>query len=148
MRRLPLLGRWGRVALLSVGALAVLAPFAWVIAAVFKDTAALNDYIFFPPPSKWGDTMGLDNFRELFKGRPSPRGTVYFWEFLLNSTVFATVTTTLQIIFSSAAGYALAKYEFRGKTALTLFLLGSMMVPSVLLLAPTAAARSGSTSGW
>jgi len=136
MRRLPLLGRWGRVALLSVGALAVLAPFAWVIAAVFKDTAALNDYIFFPPPSKWGDTMGLDNFRELFKGRPSPRGTVYFWEFLLNSTVFATVTTTLQIIFSSAAGYALAKYEFRGKTALTLFLLGSMMVPSVLLLAP------------
>ena len=80
--------------------------------------------------------MNLDNFRELFEGRPSLRGPVYFWEYFLNSTVIATVTTTLQILFSSMAGYALAKYEFRGKAALTLFMLGSMMIPSVLLLAP------------
>ena len=34
------------------------------------------------------------------------------------------------------AGYALAKYDFRGKRALMLFMLGSMMIPAVLLLAP------------
>src|SRR5262249_11998743 len=90
----------------------------------------------FPPLSKWRETMSLYNFHELFEGRPSVRGSVYFWEYLLNSTVVATVTTTLQIFFSSLAGYALAKFEFRGKTPLTLFMLGSMMIPSVLLLAP------------
>ena len=80
--------------------------------------------------------MTLANFRKLAEGRPSLRGQVYFWEYFLNSTVIATVTTTLQIFFSSLAGYALAKFEFRGKAALTLFMLGSMMIPSVLLLAP------------
>jgi ABC-type glycerol-3-phosphate transport system permease component len=129
--------RYARVTLLCMAAAAVLAPFTWLVAAVFKDHAYLNEFLFFPPPDKWStETMNLGNFRELFKGRPSLRGTVYFWEFVLNSTVFATVTTTLQIVFSSMAGYALAKYEFRGKAALTLFMLGSMMIPSVLLLAP------------
>jgi ABC-type glycerol-3-phosphate transport system permease component len=128
--------RFARWALIGGGALLVLAPFVWIVPAVFKSRTAFNEYIFFPPLSKWPETMTLDNFRELFKGRPSLRGQVYFWEYLLNSTVFATVTTTLQIVFSSLAGYALAKFEFRGKTALTVFMLGSMMIPSVLLLAP------------
>jgi len=128
--------RFARWALIGGGALLVLAPFVWIVPAVFKSRTAFNEYIFFPPLTKWPETMTLDNFRELFKGRPSLRGQVYFWEYLLNSTVFATVTTTLQIVFSSLAGYALAKFEFRGKTALTVFMLGSMMIPSVLLLAP------------
>jgi len=128
--------RFARWALIGGGALLVLAPFVWIVPAVFKSRTAFNEYIFFPPLTKWPETMTLDNFRELFKGRPSLRGQVYFWEYLLKSTVFATVTTTLQIVLSSLAGYALAKFEFRGKTALTVFMLGSMMIPSVLLLAP------------
>jgi ABC-type glycerol-3-phosphate transport system permease component len=42
----------------------------------------------------------------------------------------------LQLLFCSAAGYALAKYEFRGKQALMGFMLASMMIPGVLLFAP------------
>ena len=129
--------RYARNVLLALAGCAVLAPFAWLVAAIFKDTAVLNEYLFFPPLAKWShETMNLANFRELFAPRPSLQGPIYFWEFALNSTVFATVTTTLQIWFSSMAGYALAKYDFRGKGALTLFMLGSMMIPSVLLLAP------------
>lgn len=129
--------RYARAVLLALAGCAVLAPFAWLVAAIFKDTAVLNEYMFFPPLAKWSsETMNLGNFRELFAPRASLTGPIYFWEFALNSTVFATVTTTLQILFSSMAGYALAKYDFRGKGVLTLFMLGSMMVPSVLLLAP------------
>jgi ABC-type glycerol-3-phosphate transport system permease component len=128
--------RWVRWVLLGAGALAVLSPFAWLLAAVFRDKSVLNEYMFLPPPETWSKTLNLNNFRELFKGRPSLRGPVYFWEYLLNSTVYATVSVTVQLFFSSLAGYALAKYEFRGKWALTLFMLGSMMIPSVLLLAP------------
>jgi ABC-type glycerol-3-phosphate transport system permease component len=128
--------RFARWALIGAGALLVLAPFAWIIPAVFKTGDAFNDYVFFPPISRWSDTMSLANFRKLSEGRPSLRGPVYFWEYFLNSTVIATVTTTLQIFFSSLAGYALAKFEFRGKSLLMLFMLGSMMIPPVLLLAP------------
>jgi ABC-type glycerol-3-phosphate transport system permease component len=129
-------GRFARMAVIGVGALLVLSPLAWIVPAVFKTGDAFNNYIFFPPLSEWSGTMSLANFRKLFEGRPSLRGPVYFWEYFLNSTVVATVTTTLQIFFSSLAGYGLAKFEFRGKTPLMLFMLGSMMIPSVLLLAP------------
>jgi ABC-type glycerol-3-phosphate transport system permease component len=129
--------RFARWTLLCLGAVVVLAPFTWLLAAVFKDRSVLNEYIFLPPIGQWSEkTLNLDNFRALFKGRPSLTGPVYFWEYVLNSTVYATCTTVLQIFFCSLGGYALAKYEFRGKNALTLFMLGSMMIPSVLLLAP------------
>jgi ABC-type glycerol-3-phosphate transport system permease component len=136
LRSRALARRYARAAVIVVGALLVLAPFAWLVPAVFKTGAAFNDYVFFPPLSKWPDTLSLANFRKLAEGRPGLRGQVHFWEYFLNSTVIATVTTTLQIFFSSLGGYALAKFEFRGKTVLTLFMLGSMMIPSVLLLAP------------
>jgi len=66
----------------------------------------------------------------------SVRGTVYYWEYLLNSVMYTTVTTVLQLFFASLAGFALSKYDFRGKRALMTFMIGSTMIPSVLLLAP------------
>jgi ABC-type glycerol-3-phosphate transport system permease component len=126
--------RW--VVLLGVSVV-VLAPFLWLIAAAFKDQAALNDYIFFPPLSEWSDeTMNLDNFRALFRGDQAVQGKVYFWQYVLNSTFVASANTVLQLTFCSAAGFALAKYDFHGKRALMLFMLGTMMIPSVLLFAP------------
>jgi len=118
-------------------AVAVLAPFAWLIAAAFKDKAYFNEYLFFPPLSEWSSkTLNLDNFRTLFAGDPTIQGTVYFWQYLLNSVFLATATTLVQLVFCSAAGYALAKFEFRGKRALMTFMLVSMMIPGALLFAP------------
>ncbi len=129
--------RYGRWVLLGLASLVVLAPFVWLVAAVFKDKSALNAYVFFPPLREWSHaTMNLENFRKLFEGTPSPRGTVYFWEYVLNSTVYTTANVVIQLFFSSLAGYALAKYEFRGKGPITVLVLGSMMIPHALLLAP------------
>jgi multiple sugar transport system permease protein len=126
-----------RLVLLALAAAAVLAPFGWLVAAAFKDKAVLNEYLFFPPLSEWSDkTLNLNNFRSLFAGKSSVDGTVYFWEYLVNSVFFATTSTVLQLFFCSLAGYALAKYEFRGKSALLTFMLGSMMIPGILLMAP------------
>jgi len=129
--------RFARWVLLGMASVAVLAPFVWLVAAIFKDKTVLNEYLFFPPLGHWSlETMNLDNFVELFRGKPSIQGTVHFWQYALNSTVFATVSTCTQLFFSSLAGYALAKYDFRGKGPLMIFMLGSMMIPQVLLLAP------------
>jgi len=126
--------RW--VILLGVSVL-ILAPFLWLVAAAFKDQTVLNEYVFFPPLAKWShETMNLDNFRRLFAGEEAVQGTVYFWQYVLNSWFVATSNTVLQLVFCSAAGFALAKYDFHGKQALTVFMLGTMMIPGVILFAP------------
>lgn len=129
--------RFARWAALGLSSVIVLAPFGWLLAAVFKDRSVLNEYIFFPPLDQWSTkTLNLENFRRLFEGKPSLQGTMYFWQYALNSTFYATVSTTLQLFFASLAGYALAKYQFKGKSVLMVYMLGSMMIPSMLLLAP------------
>lgn len=122
---------------LTLASIAVMSPFLWLIAAAFKDKSVFNEYIFFPPLSEWSSqTMNLNNFRRLFAGETSVKGTVYYWHYLLNSTVFTTVSTVLQLFFASLSGYALSKYDFRGKRVLMTFMIGSTMIPGVLLLAP------------
>lgn len=135
--KVALAARYARWVAIGIACVVVLAPFVWLGSAIFKDQSVLNEYVFFPPLSLWSKkTMNLGNFVELLRGKPSVDGPVYFWQYVLNSTVFATVSTAAQLLVSSLAGFALAKYEFRGKGALMLFMLGSMMIPSVLLLAP------------
>lgn len=129
--------RYLRVVLLVLASVLVLAPFLWLIAAAFKDKAVLNEYVFFPPLTEWSErTINLSNFRRLFAGDETVQGKVYFGRYVLNSVFFASASTVLQLCFCSAAGYALAKYEFYGKRALMTFMLGSMMIPGVLLTAP------------
>jgi multiple sugar transport system permease protein len=126
--------RWLTLIFVSV---LVLAPFVWLIAAAFKDQTVLNEYVFFPPLSEWSHaTMNLDNFKRLFAGEEAVQGTVYFWQYVLNSWFVASTNTVLQLLFCSAAGFALAKYDFHGKQALTVFMLGTMMIPGVILFAP------------
>lgn len=126
--------RWVILCLASIG---VLAPFVWLLAACFKDHSVLNEYMFFPPLADWSEkTMNLGNFERLFRGRTTARGPVYFWQYLLNSTMYATLSTSAQLFLSSLSGYALSKYQFFGKKLLMGYMLGSMTVPSVLLLAP------------
>jgi ABC-type glycerol-3-phosphate transport system permease component len=135
--------RYARSVALAVACLVVLAPFFWLVAAIFKDKSVFNEYVFFPPLREWSSkTINLDNFVQLFRGGRRgaqgtiSSGTISFWQYVLNSTVYATVGTVAQLFFASLGGYALAKYEFRGKRALMIFMLGSMTIPSVLLLAP------------
>jgi ABC-type glycerol-3-phosphate transport system permease component len=141
-RRPALALRCARVLALGFACLVVLAPFVWLVAAVFKDKSVFNEYVFFPPVHEWSrKTINLDNFTQLFHGKRGAQGTislgsVSFWQYVLNSTVYATVGTMAQLFFASLGGYALAKYQFRGKAALMVFMLGSMTIPSVLLLAP------------
>ncbi len=124
------------VALVLAAAL-VLTPFCWLICAAFKDRDVLMQYTFLPALRDWSaKTLNLGNFRELFKGESTPQGTVYFWRYMLNSLFLACTVTTIHILMCSLSGYALAKYEFRGKRGFMLFMLGSMMIPRMIFLAP------------
>lgn len=81
-------------------------------------------------------TVNVNNFRKLFEPKETTQGTVTFWRYLTNSLFLASAGTVISLFFSSLGGYALAKFNFRGKPALLTFMLASLTVPGVLFLAP------------
>lgn len=52
--------------------------------------------------------------------------------FFINSIVVALSSATLQVLTSAMAGYAFAKFEFKGKNGLFGFILSTMMIPGHL----------------
>ena len=128
---------YGGVTTLLVVGTVILMPFAWLICAAFKDKAVLNEYTFLPPPSRISsETINLGNFRELLATKPSVQGPVNFWQYVNNSLLLASAGTFLSLTFSSMGGYALAKYRFRGRALIAIFMLASLTIPSAALLAP------------
>lgn len=71
-----------------------------------------------------------DNYVTVFTKAP-----IISWFF---NSVFVTVVGTVAMLFtSSIAGFVFAKYEFRLKNALFLFVLATMMVPAQVTMIPS-----------
>lgn len=125
-----------RTVLILVSAL-ILSPFVWLVCATFKDPSVLNEYVFLPPIAEWSrDTINLANLRMLMQPQESVYGSYSFILYICNSLFLATAQTLLQVTFCSMAGFAFAVYQFRGRQVLFMLVLGSMMIPPILLLAP------------
>ena len=60
-----------------------------------------------------------------------------FTRLYLNSLGITVVSVTGLLAFCSAAGYALAHFEFRGKEALFLYFLAGMMIPPQVIMVPS-----------
>lgn len=112
-----------QVLLMVLGAI-VLMPLVWLIAATTKDKNDQFHYTFFAP------TVSAQNYVDLF------HKTDVFQHNLLNSLFLASTTVIVQLFFSSLAGFALAKYEFKGKKLLTVLMLATLMSPGQLTMAP------------
>ena len=127
-----------RVVLLCFAAFLTLTPFIWLICSAFKDKTIMMQYTFLPPVSDWfNGSLNLDNFKRLLtEVYNSPQGPVYFWQYIVNSIFLSCTITSINIFLSSMAGYALAKYRFKGRNIIAFVMIGSMMFPSMLLLAP------------
>ena len=113
-------------AILLLGALYCLLPVAWVLVASTKSGAELFSTFTFAPSSHL-----LDNVRDLVEYRDG-----LFWRWMANTALYAGVGAILSVIVSATAGYALAKYRFRGKSAVFNVLLAGVLVPGVVLAIP------------
>lgn len=107
-------------------AFVTLMPLVWLIAATTKGPDDLFHYFFFAPLKKFT----LFNFRDLMAVRPS------FLRCMVNSFFVASAVVVVQLFFSSLAGFALAKYDFKGKKALMVLMLGTMLIPGQVVMAP------------
>lgn len=138
---LPIQRRWAigyaRTFTLLAVCTVMLLPFVWLVTAAFKDKSVLNEFTFLPPPAQIDSTtVNLDNFKTLLETKDTAQGPVNFWRYVANSLFLASASTFISLVFCSMGGYALAKYRFRGRTLLMTFMLASLTIPGVVLLAP------------
>ena len=111
--------------LLTLGAVLMILPFADMFVGALRGPADVfaNPPRYFPAEPKWGIYARV--FREL------PMGTWF-----LNSVIVTGVITVLQVVTSTMAGYALAKYEFRGRASIFRLVMGAQMFPFFLFIIP------------
>jgi len=79
-----------------------------------------------------GHTPTVRNFTQLFTDP-----NFGFGRCLLNSFFLTSAGTSISLLLASLGGFALAKYNFRGKKALLVLMLATMMIPGSVLLAPS-----------
>jgi alpha-1,4-digalacturonate transport system permease protein len=59
-----------------------------------------------------------------------------FTRFLANSVFVTVVATLITLLINSMAAYALSIYEFKGKNAAMLLVIGTLMIPITIILVP------------
>lgn len=101
-------------------------PFVWTISTSFKsDSEILSGTMNFLPKQ-----FTLDHYKEFFSTMP-------FLTYLKNSLILALGGVVTNLFFGSLAGYAFGQLKFKGKKALFLVFLASMMIPSIVTMIPT-----------
>jgi multiple sugar transport system permease protein len=111
--------------LLIIWLLISVIPFVWMVSTSFKGPGEI--YIF---PPRWipkNPTLNnyIDLFQEMNFGRP-----------FLNSVIVSLSTTFLSVLVATMAGYGFAKFRFKNKNLLFLFILGTIMVPGHITMIP------------
>lgn len=115
-----------RVVVLVFFFLLIVLPIYWIVATSFKSSAEildLNNITYFPKKFTW------ENYITLFKQ--------YDYYTLLKNSLLVSVTSALVItLLSMLGGYGLARYKFKGKSAVILFFLVTQMIPGILVIIP------------
>ena len=124
--------RAGAVALdiLNHGALALVAllflfPFFWMVSNAVRSNAEVmaTPVRILPHVFEW------QNFAAAWTELP-------FGRFFLNSLVVSISVTAITVVVSCLSGYAFARLKFVGRDTLLMAYLGTLMVPSIMLIIP------------
>ncbi len=105
-----------------------LVPFFWLVVSATKSQADLFGTfgLWFAPNFNL-----LSNLQQLF----SYNGGIYT-RWLLNTLLYAGVGSVVGTFLAAMAGYALAKYVFRGRNLIFSIILGAILVPATTLALP------------
>ncbi len=109
---------------LSVWAVVVLFPFYWMVLTSFKSYGAYNsEYV----PAFFTLSPTLENYVQAFTAVP-------LGGYLLNTLIFALITTAVMVVVSTLAAYAFARLRFPGRDLVFGAFLSMMMIPSELVV--------------
>ncbi|MGF1485513.1 MAG: carbohydrate ABC transporter permease [Prochloraceae cyanobacterium] len=112
--------------LLTAIAIAVIFPFLWLIGTSLKSP---SEDIFGFPPQLIPSQPTLNNFRIVWQNYP-------FGRYLFNSTIVASLTVVLNLLFCSLAAYPLARLNFKGRDFIFATVVSTITIPFQLLMIP------------
>ncbi|GAB1817982.1 carbohydrate ABC transporter permease [Herbidospora sp. RD11066] len=115
----------GKYALVALGALIMLFPFAWAVITSLTPAGTVLQ----TPPDFAPDNATLDGYSRLLETMP-------FWRIMFNSLWIAVASTVFQLVTSAMAAYAFARLPFPGRGALFAVYLATLMVPLQVLVVP------------
>ena len=105
-----------------------ISPLIWMVVSAFKPENRIFADMSKGLAAFWPAGATLDNFKEVFVRSNMPR-------YILNSVTYVTILVFLSMAVNSAFGYALAKFEFKGKNVILTVVLSLLVLPleSILL---------------
>ncbi len=110
--------------LLSLWAAIVLFPFYWMLLTSVKSYSAYNsEYI----PRFYTLSPTLENYADAFTAVP-------LGNYLLNTLIFAVITTVIMLVVIILAAFAFARLDFKGKNIVFVVFLSLMMIPNELVM--------------
>lgn len=112
-------------ALLILVAISMLAPFFWMLSTSLK--TSLNALSI--PPQWIPDPFVWRNYLDVFIRVP-------FLRFLWNSTMHSVSVTFFEVVISVIVAYGFARFKFKGKKFLFMFLLLTIMLPGEITIVP------------
>ncbi|MGC0319082.1 carbohydrate ABC transporter permease [Kitasatospora acidiphila] len=119
--------RWLVLGVLLLASVYFLAPVWWLLVSSTKTSSDL-----FSGNGFWFGHFALfGNLHEVF----THDGGIY-WQWLGNSAIYAVGGAGVSTLISAMAGYALAKYTFRGREFTFSTVLAAVLVPQPLLAVP------------
>jgi multiple sugar transport system permease protein len=116
--------QWIAGIVLTLGGLLVSIPFIWMILSAFKPESEVLQLT----PTLWPETFTTENFIYLFENM---NFAVY-----LKNTIIIVLCSFVGLFFNAMAGYAFAKYKFKGRDKLFYLVLATMMIPGQVTMIP------------
>ncbi|MBI3960422.1 MAG: carbohydrate ABC transporter permease [Chloroflexi bacterium] len=108
---------------LSLGVAVMVTPFVWMLLTSFKPAPELVQFAFLP------QNPTFDNYMRVMT-------TSSFGRWYVNSILVAVISTASVIFFDSLVGYTLNKFDFPGKNLIFIGILGTLMIPTEMLIIP------------
>ncbi|MCE4051016.1 carbohydrate ABC transporter permease [Bacillus sp. Au-Bac7] len=110
---------------LLIGVVISLAPFYWMVVGA---TNPSGDVLSFPPKLVPGDYL-FENYKNLSE-------SIDIVQAVLNSSVISIIYVLMSLLVCSTAGYAFAKYKFKGNNLIFASFLLAMMIPYQATIIP------------
>lgn len=119
----PMIKSFLLYAVLIILAVLFMIPVVWIVICALKSKTELVAW----PPLLLPTKVTFENFTNALN-----RGN--FGLYFLNSAYSATVATLITLIINCMAGYAFAKFKFKGSNFLFLAFLGTLMIPLEVIM--------------
>lgn len=124
-RLITILKKIGLYTALMIGVILSTFPFYWMFIGATNPSGA----IFSVPPNLLPGDHLAENFQNLNEG-------VGILRVMMNSLIIALTFTFFSVMISASAGYAFAKYKFKGRDPIFFMLLLAIMIPYHVTLIP------------